>query len=190
VDSDAYGCGDDRGGGRNVQFTMIDPEHILDTDWTQFKYPVAGHFVPRFKEAHAVSAVFHLNTELAAKFPVLNVQINTTGKGARAAAEAQAQPLAPRQTPAAAAAGSRIYEGRTRADEGGEGAKGSHAIPPARVDAVPAVRDRARHFAALPLYSPCAGGVAGSKANRFGFVHRLPGATLAPMRNRPLNQGR
>eukprot|EP00291_Cryptomonas_curvata_P000474 CAMPEP_0172197956 /NCGR_PEP_ID=MMETSP1050-20130122/27796_1 /TAXON_ID=233186 /ORGANISM="Cryptomonas curvata, Strain CCAP979/52" /LENGTH=109 /DNA_ID=CAMNT_0012874677 /DNA_START=480 /DNA_END=809 /DNA_ORIENTATION=+ len=76
---------------------MIDPEHILDTDWTQFKYPVAGHFVPRFKEAHAVSAVFHLNTELAAKFPVLNVQINTTGKGARAAAEAQAQPLAPRR---------------------------------------------------------------------------------------------
>ncbi len=75
--SEAYGSGDDRGGDRNVQITMIDPEHIYDTDWTEFKYPVAGHFVPRFKEAHAVAAVFHLNAELAAKFPVLNGQINT-----------------------------------------------------------------------------------------------------------------
>ena len=76
-DSDAYGSGDDRGGDRNVQFTMIDPEDIYACDWTEFKYPVAGHFVPRFKEAHAVAAVFHLNAELAAKFPVLNGQINT-----------------------------------------------------------------------------------------------------------------
>ena len=76
-DSDAYGSGDDRGGDRNVQFTMIDPERIFDTDWTEFKYPVPAHFVPRFKEAHAVAAVFHLDAELAAKFPVLNGQINT-----------------------------------------------------------------------------------------------------------------
>lgn len=76
-DTDAYGSGDDRGGDRNVQFTMFDPENIYDIDWTAFKYPVAGHFVPRFKEAHAVAAMFHLNAELAAKFPVLNGQINT-----------------------------------------------------------------------------------------------------------------
>ena len=58
-ESDAYGSGDDRGGDRNVQFTMFDPENIYDIDWTAFKYPVAGHFVPRFKEAHAVAAMFH-----------------------------------------------------------------------------------------------------------------------------------
>ena len=56
---------------------------------------------------------------------------------ARAAAEATAQPPAPRwQLPPPARASSlRIEEGR--AEEGGEGDKGSHAIPPARVDAVP-----------------------------------------------------
>ncbi len=43
-------------------------------DWTEFKYPVAKDFAPRFKEAHAVAALFHLNAELAAKFPG---QINT-----------------------------------------------------------------------------------------------------------------
>ena len=75
--SDAYGSGDDRGGDRNVQFTMIDPEDVYACDWTEFKYPVAKDFVSRFKEAHAVAALFHLNAELAAKFPVLNGQINT-----------------------------------------------------------------------------------------------------------------
>ena len=84
-------------------------------------------------------------------------------QGARAAAAwAKAQSLAPcRDLPAPppAAGDSRIEEGGD--DEGSEGAKGSQAIPPARVDAVPTpatVRDRARHFAALPLYSPGAGG--------------------------------
>jgi hypothetical protein len=75
--SDAYGSGDDRGGDRNVQFTMIDPANIYDCDWTDFKYPVAKHFVSRFREAHALAALFHLDAELAAKFPELNGQINT-----------------------------------------------------------------------------------------------------------------
>ncbi len=39
-DSDAYGSGDDRGGDRNVQFTMIDPEDVYACDWTEFKYLV------------------------------------------------------------------------------------------------------------------------------------------------------
>ena len=56
---------------------MIDLEHIYETDWMQFNYSVPKHFVSRFKEAHAVAAVFHLNAELAAKFPVLDGQINT-----------------------------------------------------------------------------------------------------------------
>ena len=75
--SDAYGSGDDRGGDRNVQFTMIDPEDVYACDWTEFKYPVAKDFVSRFREAHALAALFHLNAELAAKFPELNGQINT-----------------------------------------------------------------------------------------------------------------
>jgi hypothetical protein len=33
-------------------------------------------FAPRFREAHAIAAMFHLNDELAAKLPVLNGQIN------------------------------------------------------------------------------------------------------------------
>jgi hypothetical protein len=77
VNSDACGSGDDRGGDRNVQFTMIDPEDVYACDWTEFKYPVAKDFVSRFKEAHAVAALFHLYVELAAKFPDLNGQINT-----------------------------------------------------------------------------------------------------------------
>ncbi len=76
-DSDAYGSGDDRGGDHNVHFTLIDPEDVYACDWTEFKYPVAKDFVSRFKEAYAVAALFHLNAELAAKFPVLNGQINT-----------------------------------------------------------------------------------------------------------------
>ncbi len=60
-----------------MQFTMIDPEDVYTCDWTEFKCPVAKDFVSRFKEAHAVAALFHLKAELAAKFPVLNGQINT-----------------------------------------------------------------------------------------------------------------
>ncbi len=56
---------------------MIDPEDVYACDWTEFKYPVAKEFVPRFKEAHALAALFHLKAELAAKFPELNGQINT-----------------------------------------------------------------------------------------------------------------
>ena len=56
---------------------MIDPENIYECDWTDFKYPVAKHFVSRFREAHALAALFHLDAELAAKFPELNGQINT-----------------------------------------------------------------------------------------------------------------
>ncbi len=56
---------------------MIDPEVAYACDWTEFKYPVAKDFVSCFKEAHAVAALFHLSAELAAKFPVLNGQINT-----------------------------------------------------------------------------------------------------------------
>ncbi len=55
-----------------MQFTIIDPEDVYACDWTEFKYPVAKDFVSRFKEAHSVAALFHLNAELAAKFPVLN----------------------------------------------------------------------------------------------------------------------
>jgi hypothetical protein len=75
-DGDAYGSGDVRGGDCNVHFTLIDPEDVYACDWTEFKYPVAKDFISRFKEAHAVAALFHLNAELAAKFPVLNGQIN------------------------------------------------------------------------------------------------------------------
>jgi hypothetical protein len=71
-ESDASGSGE-----CHVEFTLIDPEDVYACDWTEFKYPVAKDFVSRFKEAHAVAAVFHLNAELAAKFPVLNGQINT-----------------------------------------------------------------------------------------------------------------
>ncbi len=57
------------------------PRTFYTCDWTEFKYPDsnpdAKDFVSRFKEAHAVAALFHLNAELTAKFPVLNGQINT-----------------------------------------------------------------------------------------------------------------
>ena len=76
-EDDAYGEGDDRGGDRAVHFLeQFDPENPLEIDWSGFKYPVPKHFVPRFREAHAIAAMFHLNDELAAKFPVLNGQIN------------------------------------------------------------------------------------------------------------------
>lgn len=76
-DSDPYGEGDDRGGDRFVHFTeRFDAENALDGDWSDFKYPVPEHFVARFREAHAIAAMFHLNDELAAKFPILNGQIH------------------------------------------------------------------------------------------------------------------
>jgi hypothetical protein len=72
-DSDAaYGDGDDRGGDRTFNFTLVDPREPYECDWTMFKFPVAKHFVSRFREAHALGAMFHLNAELAAKFPVLS----------------------------------------------------------------------------------------------------------------------
>jgi hypothetical protein len=55
---------------------QFDPENPLEIDWSGFKHPVPKRFVPRFREAHANAAMFHLNDELAAKFPVLNGQIN------------------------------------------------------------------------------------------------------------------
>ena len=77
-DSDAaYATGDDRGGDRTFNFTLLDPREPYECDWTMFKFPVAKHFVRRFREAHALAAMFHLNAELAAKFPVLSGQINT-----------------------------------------------------------------------------------------------------------------
>jgi hypothetical protein len=76
-EDDAYGEGDDRGGDRAVRFReQFDPENPLEIDWSGFKYPVPKHFVPRFREAHAIADMFHLNDELAVKFPVLNGQIN------------------------------------------------------------------------------------------------------------------
>ncbi len=69
--------GDDRGGDRVVHFReQFDPENPLEIDWSDFKYPVPKHFIPRFREAHAIAAMFHLSDELAAQFPVLNGQIN------------------------------------------------------------------------------------------------------------------
>ena len=77
-DSDAaYATGDDRGGDRTFNFTMVDPSDPYQCDWTKFNFPVPKHFVRRFREAHALAAMFHLNAELAAKFPVLSGQINT-----------------------------------------------------------------------------------------------------------------
>ena len=71
-ESDASGNGES-----HVEFTSIDPEDVYACDWTEFNFPVAKHFVSRFREAHALAALFHLNAELAAKFPELNGQINT-----------------------------------------------------------------------------------------------------------------
>jgi hypothetical protein len=79
---DAYCEGDDRGGDSAVHFREQFhpenrfPENRMEIDWSGFKYPVPKHFVPRFREVHAIAAMFHLNDELAAKFPVLNGQIN------------------------------------------------------------------------------------------------------------------
>jgi hypothetical protein len=56
---------------------MVDPSDPYQCDWTKFNFPVPKHFVRRFRKAHALAAMFHLNAELAAKFPVLSGQINT-----------------------------------------------------------------------------------------------------------------
>ena len=45
------------------------PEDVYACDWTEFNFPVPKHFVSRFREAHALAALFHLDAELAAKFP-------------------------------------------------------------------------------------------------------------------------
>ena len=55
----------------------VDPRDPYECDWTKFNFPIPEHFVSRFREAHALAAMFHLNAELAAKFPVLSGQINT-----------------------------------------------------------------------------------------------------------------
>ena len=73
----AYATGDDRGGDRTFNFICLDPRDPYECDWTEFNFPVPKHFVSRFREAHALAAMFHLNAELAAKFPVLSGQINT-----------------------------------------------------------------------------------------------------------------
>jgi hypothetical protein len=76
-ENDAYGEGNDHYGDRVVHFREhFDPENPLDIDWSDFKYPVPKHSIPRFREAHAIAAMFHSNDELAAKFPVLSGQIN------------------------------------------------------------------------------------------------------------------
>ena len=67
---------------------------------------------------------------------------------ARAAAEAKAQPLASRRQLPPPARASR------KADEGGEGDKGSHAIPPARVDTLSRPRHRARPCAPFRRPAP------------------------------------
>jgi hypothetical protein len=66
----------DRGGDRNIYFQYFDPESPYDTDWRQFAYPVPSHFVPRFRECHAMALMFFFDDELAAKFPELCGQIN------------------------------------------------------------------------------------------------------------------
>ena len=61
-DDDQYGADDDRGGDRVVNFVdRFDAEHALDCDWSDFKYPVAAHFLTRFREALVIAAMFHLN---------------------------------------------------------------------------------------------------------------------------------
>ncbi len=76
----------------------------------------------------------------------------------------------PRPSPAAAAADSRIDEGR--ANEGGEGAKDSHAIPPAHVGAVPTPAPCATVRAISPpcpfIRPICPVQAAGSKRGREG----------------------
>ena len=76
ANSDAYEEGMDRGGDRNIYFQYWDPKSPYDTDWTQFAYPVAQHFIPRFRESHAMALMFFFDDELAAKLPNLCGQIH------------------------------------------------------------------------------------------------------------------
>jgi hypothetical protein len=57
-DDEVYGEDDDRGGDRAVHFTKrFDPENALDVDRSDVKYPVAKHFLTRFREPHAIAAI-------------------------------------------------------------------------------------------------------------------------------------
>jgi hypothetical protein len=64
-EDDAYGEGDDCCGDSAVHFREQFGNRLV-----RLKYPVPRHFVPRFREAHAIAAMFHHNVELAAKFRV------------------------------------------------------------------------------------------------------------------------
>ena len=75
-DSSAYSETADRGGDRIVHFQYIDPEAIMDTDWPDFKYPVAKHFIPRFRESFAVALLVFFDEQLNAKFPNLCGQVH------------------------------------------------------------------------------------------------------------------
>ena len=75
-DSSAYSENADRGGDRIVHFQYIDPEAIMDTDWPDFKYPVAKHFIPRFRESFAVALLVFFDEALNAKFPNLCGQVH------------------------------------------------------------------------------------------------------------------
>jgi hypothetical protein len=66
----------DLGGDRNVHFQYFDPESPYDTDWTQFAYPVLSHFVPRFRECHAMALMIFFDDALATTSPDLCGQIN------------------------------------------------------------------------------------------------------------------
>ena len=75
-DSSAFSETADRGGDRIVHFQYIDPEAIMDTDWPDFKYPVAKHFIPRFRESFAVALLVFFDEALNAKFPNLCGQVH------------------------------------------------------------------------------------------------------------------
>ena len=75
-DSSAYSETADRGGDRVVHFQYIDPEAIMDTNWPDFKYLVAKHFIPRFRESFAVALLVFFDEQLNAKFPNLCGQVH------------------------------------------------------------------------------------------------------------------
>jgi hypothetical protein len=47
-----------------ISASSLIPRNLSEIDWSDFKYPVPKHFVPRFREAHAITAKFHLNDDL------------------------------------------------------------------------------------------------------------------------------
>ena len=75
-ESPYYESGDDRGGDRNVVIMCWDYEDPLSHDWNNYKYPIADHFIDRFREAHAIALMFFFNEKLQEKYPVLWGQIN------------------------------------------------------------------------------------------------------------------